>query len=187
MPSNTPLTAVVKGCRQEFQFHKRFDARFWEKVDKTDGCWNWIAARGSVREKTPGYGHFGYLGKTHLAHRLSWKIHFGEIPAGIFVLHKCDNPGCVRPDHLFLGTHADNMADAKTKGRMIKPKMIGPVCPKHRYVPLVHWKHPLNDVSVCGFKSPIKSITSDTPDGVTCGRCLMSINRKGKPFFLIPA
>jgi len=59
------------------------------------------------------------------AHRVSWEIHHGPIPPGFHVLHKCDNKGCVRPDHLFLGTHDDNMQDMKQKGRAHGPTMSG--------------------------------------------------------------
>lgn len=89
---------------------------FWEKVDKTtspDGCWIWIASRDK-----DGYGRTGTFLDPISAHRLSWEIHYGPIPDGFFVCHSCDNPPCVRPDHLFLGTPMDNMQDAKLKGRL---------------------------------------------------------------------
>lgn len=86
--------------------------RFWEKVDLdlSDKCWEWIASR-----KERGYGKFGI----YVAHRVSWVIHFGEIPDELCVLHKCDNTSCVNPKHLFIGTHADNMLDMKLKGRAV--------------------------------------------------------------------
>lgn len=88
--------------------------RFWEKVQVTDGCWEWQAAR------TYGYGRIGAggdKGPALLAHRVSWELHFGPIPAEMNVLHACDNPPCVNPGHLFLGSHADNVADKVRKGR----------------------------------------------------------------------
>lgn len=94
--------------------------RFWSKVEKTDGCWLWTGA------KTNGYGVLGAGrrgGATVKAPRLSYELAYGPIPPGMFVCHHCDNPGCVRPDHLFLGTGKDNMADAKAKGRISKPPL----------------------------------------------------------------
>jgi hypothetical protein len=87
--------------------------RFWQKVLRSDVCWTWSAAK-----DRDGYGWFKRAGKQVYAHRVSWTLHHGEIPAGLFVLHKCDNPSCVRPEHLFLGTNLDNVRDALSKGRM---------------------------------------------------------------------
>lgn len=88
---------------------------FWNRVNKSGGCWEW------TRAKTLGYGRIGYRanGKAvaRLAHRLSWEFANGPIPDGMCVLHKCDNPSCVRPDHLFLGTKKDNTRDMMSKGR----------------------------------------------------------------------
>ena len=86
---------------------------FWRRVEKSHGCWLWTAYRDSK-----GYGFaVPGRGQKQLAHRVSWVLHFGQIPDGLLVLHKCDNPPCVRPDHLFLGTHADNAADMVAKDR----------------------------------------------------------------------
>lgn len=86
---------------------------FWDKVYKTDHCWFWI---GSVDDK--GYGNFSEDGKYWSSHRYSYRLHFGEFDTQLKVCHTCDTTGCVRPDHLFLGTHTDNMHDAKAKGRL---------------------------------------------------------------------
>lgn len=93
---------------------------FWPRVNKTDGCWLWTGARGST-----GYGVMPINGKRWGAHRLSWLLAFGPIPAGLHVCHRCDTPLCVRPDHLFLGTRFDNMSDAARKGRMPGPGLRG--------------------------------------------------------------
>lgn len=86
--------------------------RFWSKVEKTDGCWLWRCARSNY-----GYGRFAFEGKNGHAHRVAWLLVKGTIPPGMYVLHKCDNPPCCNPDHLFLGTHLDNIADRCAKGR----------------------------------------------------------------------
>lgn len=98
--------------------------RFWLKVNR-DGpipphrphlgsCWIWTASL-----KQSGYGQFQITrrGNIESAHRVSWTIHYGPIPDGLSVLHRCDNPPCVRPDHLFLGTQADNGLDMAEKKR----------------------------------------------------------------------
>lgn len=90
--------------------------RFWLRVVKSPGCWDW---QGSV--DTAGYGQMSVENRrTERASRISWRIHFGEIPTGLCVLHRCDNRRCSRPDHLFLGTRADNAADMVAKGRQAK-------------------------------------------------------------------
>ncbi len=87
------------------------EERFWSKVDKTDNCWNWTAAKHQF-----GYGLFNIGGKILLAHRVVYALAVG--PLGNFcVCHHCDNPGCVRPVHLFLGTQKDNVRDMMEKGR----------------------------------------------------------------------
>jgi hypothetical protein len=86
--------------------------RFWEKVDQTSSCWEWTASR-----YHDGYGRFQLDGKSQSAHRVSWTLANGPIPDGECVLHTCDNPPCVRPSHLFLGTQQDNVDDMGAKGR----------------------------------------------------------------------
>jgi hypothetical protein len=88
--------------------------RFWEKVKTGDGCWTWT---GSLSGH--GYGTICLDGRGTQtgAHRASWLLHHGEIPRGLYVLHKCDNRACVRPDHLYLGTHQQNMTDMARKNR----------------------------------------------------------------------
>lgn len=89
--------------------------RFWNKVQKGEGCWEW---QGSTQ--TFGYGVVsdGKQRRPHSAHRLAWELTHGPITDGLWVLHRCDNPPCVRPDHLFLGTPQDNSSDMVNKGRM---------------------------------------------------------------------
>ena len=91
--------------------------KFWRRVQKSDGCWNWIGFK-----NRKGYGTLTHRGKTYSAHRLSFQIQRGEIPKGegphgTCVLHRCDNPACVNPDHLFLGSNRDNIDDMLNKGR----------------------------------------------------------------------
>jgi len=93
--------------------------RFWSKVDQTRDCWIWLKGK-----KGKGYGSF-YVGRINgvkhqeYAHRVSWELANGPIPDKIDVLHRCDNPPCVRPDHLFLGTQLENNRDCIKKGRAI--------------------------------------------------------------------
>jgi hypothetical protein len=92
---------------------ERFE-RFVVRADG-DGCWGW---KGSTTEK--GYGRLSNVSRAQRyvrAHRVSWELTYGPVPAGLYVLHRCDNPACTRPDHLFLGSIADNQADMAKKAR----------------------------------------------------------------------
>jgi len=88
--------------------------RFWQSVTKSEGCWTWNLSRDK-----DNYGQFWVAsGKNRFrAHRFSWMLLNGDVPEGMCVLHHCDNPPCVRPDHLFIGTQKDNVADRDRKGR----------------------------------------------------------------------
>lgn len=88
--------------------------RFWKKVDKSGNCWIWTGDRTSK-----GYGRISKDGVRIGTHRYSWLIHNGTIPKGLCVCHTCDNPPCVNPDHLWLGTNLENQQDMTKKGRRV--------------------------------------------------------------------
>ncbi len=96
-------------------------SRFLDKIEIDDntGCWEWTAS--SMSE---GYGQFNINGSMLLAHRVSFEIHKGYIPEGLYVLHSCDNRLCVNPDHLWLGTQKENIADMVGKGRHIGDRKL---------------------------------------------------------------
>lgn len=95
---------------------------FWSRVRRdSSGCWVWTGT-----QAVNGYGHWpsGQRGRALLAHRVAWELVNGPIPDGMSVLHHCDKPPCVNPEHLWLGTHAQNMADMARKGRSRSTKLI---------------------------------------------------------------
>ncbi len=91
-------------------------SRFWQQVCKTESCWLWTG-----HTKSRGKGLIWVDGKPVYASRFSYQQFVGEIPKGMYVCHSCDNPVCVNPDHLFVGTQDDNMKDMKLKGRSNHP------------------------------------------------------------------
>lgn len=116
-----------------------FADRFWAKVEqRAIGCWIWTAALGNDPRggKRNSYGQFWVgskadgTGRMAFAHRVAWELSTGPIPEGMKVLHHCDNPACVRPSHLFLGTQVHNMIDMVAKGRANRPTGIRHYCAK---------------------------------------------------------
>ena len=101
---------------RNFKPHKpirpSFEDRFWGNIDKSGACWEW-----KKHKHKNGYGGLRYKGKQEYSHRVAWIISFGDIPDGLYVCHRCDNPSCCNPSHLWLGTPADNMHDRDAKGR----------------------------------------------------------------------
>lgn len=97
-------------CRDDLGWRDKDEKRFWAKVDKSGDCW-------LFKNQKARYGYLGVSGKNYRVNRLSYALYCGTIPEDIEVCHTCDNDKCVRPSHLFLGTHLDNMQDMVTKDR----------------------------------------------------------------------
>lgn len=111
------------GLGMTAEYNATWQDRFWSRVAKGDGCWEWQGRR----YVPSGYGLASIRGRSTGAHRVSWEIHNGPIPSGMVVRHDCDNKPCVRPDHLRLGTPGENSADLVargTKGRHLREPRI---------------------------------------------------------------
>lgn len=102
--------------------------RFWTKVQRTETCWLWIRYRNK-----DGYGRFMFEGRVWNAHRISYRLHYGDIPQGQEVMHVCDNPPCVNPAHLKTGTHRENIRDMLEKKRGRSP--VGTQSPNAKITP----------------------------------------------------
>lgn len=107
------MSRLCRACYEEARQDQT--ARFWPRVDRTGECWLWMGTRDKH-----GYGRLIVRGRSIGAHRIAWGLARGPVPAGLYVLHRCDNPPCVRPEHLFLGTQTDNMRDASGKARLAR-------------------------------------------------------------------
>lgn len=131
--------------RYSYRTQKPLADRFWSKVEKTATCWLWTAAVDGR-----GYGVIGLGGKGDglgRAHRVSWEMANGPIPEGAILCHTCDVKRCVRPDHLYAGTKADNARDAIERGQMSS----GPSHPVRRGMD--HWKARLSDADVTTIRA----------------------------------
>jgi hypothetical protein len=129
----TPYARICQFCGLDYRAQKptskycSMRCRAWHsnKLSPAQRLWSQTAWTGECLEWTglvthAGYGTLPVYGYQYFAHRLAWQLTCGVIPAGLSVLHKCDNPPCVYPDHLFLGTQKDNMADCARKGRIAR-------------------------------------------------------------------
>lgn len=118
--------------------HRRPDAlenAFWKYAipGNSNECWTW---QGYIGER--GYGQLKFKCATQLAHRVSWIVHFGPIPNDLNVLHKCDNPPCWNPEHLFLGTNLDNIIDKVNKGRQAHSEKHGRAKLANSQIPIIY-------------------------------------------------
>lgn len=130
-------------------------ARFWAKVGVVGECWEWSTR---TNYHPMGYERMRVEGRQWMVHRLSWVIHNGPIPAGLCVLHRCDNPPCVNPAHLFLGTNLDNNRDRDAKGRTRNQNATKTHCPQgHEYTPENTYTNPNTQRRICRACGRIRS------------------------------
>lgn len=150
--------------------------RFWRATQVSAGCWPWLGRRNQY-----GYGQLRTgpdsrkkRGRRTVAHRVSWELHFGPIPEGLIVMHSCDNPGCVNPAHLFVGTHQDNYDDMVAKGRRARSwvmkltdDQVRSIRKDGRKAPEIAAAHGVSDTTIYGIKSGrCKSFVPDLAEGI---------------------
>lgn len=147
------------------------EARFWSRVVLGDDCWSWSGSR-----NWGGYGRFQVAGREQAAHRYAWELAYGPIPDGMFACHRCDNRGCVRPTHLFLGTAADNMADRDAKGRQASGLRNGShTRPERRPKGEAHGRQKLTEDQVRAIRKALDSGASYRELGEVYGVAAQSI------------
>ena len=141
--------------------------RFESKVDKTSECWLWTGAKNAR-----GYGRLGRGAPdvgVEYAHRAAWELRNGPVPNGLFVCHRCDNPSCVNPDHLFLGTHDANMADMVHKCRQSRGRRHGKTKLTASDVGLIRLASETLDVSQATIAKAF-GVTQGAVNGIVTGR-----------------
>jgi len=147
-------------------------SRFVAKVrhDDDSGCWLWTGAI----VKNTGYGQAFLNGKAQSAHRVAYQLFRGPIPAGMLVCHRCDVRACVNPEHLFLGTHAQNSADMVAKGRQAVGSVTVPITRARNEQ---HWKCKLSDAQVTDIRSRPVTYRCQTRWAAEFGVSVQQINR----------
>lgn len=140
------------------QYTTDVTTRFWAKVHKTDTCWLWTASTTRY-----GYGRLQVSGHALLAHRIAYALAHGSLPDDLLVCHHCDTPACVRPDHLFLGTYADNRIDCIRKGRASSGDR--------------HWTHITPDRIARGAQSGANTQPERRPRGEDHARARLSTDQ----------
>lgn len=139
------------------------------KINSETGCWEWTAS-----ENGSGYGEIRINYKKRYTHRLSYELHIGPIPKGMHVCHKCDNPRCANPEHLFLGTAADNAADKAKKGR------------SHRLQGMASPNAKLTDADVMSIRAAVGITNVDLAKQYGIGRQYLSQLRAGLHWTHLP-
>lgn len=134
---------------------RSLEERFWEKVERRgrDDCWTWLGSK-----TVDGYGRIGHNGKVRAATHISWEMHHGaDFPPGMLACHSCDNPECVNPAHLFVGSKQDNADDMVRKGRSTKDRRRSHCVHGHALTPDNVYVYAVNGARQCATCRAIRS------------------------------